>query len=96
MKRAETTENELKHATMTLLTLEADDNTKTTNLTQPKTTTKNIYLQQSGHSSGEQNKLKTNWNLLNPFLMHSQQREQLARLFSSRTTRNNPKLLERH
>ena len=34
---------------------------KTTNLTQPKTTTKNIYLQHSEHSSGEEklkNKLK--------------------------------------
>ena len=28
MKRTETIENELKHATMTLLTWEAEDNTK--------------------------------------------------------------------
>ena len=64
--------------------LEAEDYTK-----QPTWHILKNIKKQSEQSSGEQNELKSNWNLLHPLLIHSQQRERFARRFSTWTIQKN-------
>ena len=71
--------------------LEAEDNTK--HPTWHKLKTLWTQIKQCEHSSSEQNELKTNWNLPNPFLKHSRQRQQLARPFFNLNNPEQPRTI---